>query len=159
MVSDRFNKTNVNSGSITCGKAERCYRVLDGASFLGWEVAGSEDSFGASNKSDGIEMVFGIKGIQTDPYHRVQGEGFVRVNPELYVAAIDYCRISAPSAVKGMQKIASHAGALLNLPIGGGQIIRPYGAHDNGDYSLAKQSDFDVPPGKRNAVISRRPTT
>jgi hypothetical protein len=153
MASDRFNETHVNSGSITCGKAERCFRVLEGSSFLGWEVAGPEDSFGASNKSDGIEMIFGIKGPQTDPYHRVQGEGFVRVNPELYEAAIDYCKISAPGAVERMQNIVSHAGALLTLPIGGGQIVRPYGAHDNGDYSLAKQSDFDVPSAQRSAAI------
>lgn len=155
MASDSFETVNADT-DITSGKAERCFRVLGNAKFLGWEVAGETDSFGVANQSDGIEMIFDMKGENIDPHHRIQGEGFIRVNPELYVAAIDYCKIGAPSAVDRMKKTAAEAGALLKLPIGGGQIIRPHGAHDNGDYSLAKQSDFNVPISKRGGAPSRR---
>jgi len=145
-----FQKSNQQP--IPIGRCVACTRVLANARFLGWEVAGEKDSFGVTNPKDGIEMIFDIQCEQVDPHYRVSGSGYVRVNPDLFADAIGWAKTRSQGSVERMQKTLDDAATFQRLPIGGGSIIRPNGAFDNGDYSLAGPGNMTSTRGARSAA-------
>lgn len=132
--------------SVSLGQMNRLYAVLGqhpNAQLLAIEVAGASDSFGVRNIGDGdpdlphgLELIFDIQCPDVDPFYELSGDGFLRVNIDLFIDTMEISKTAYARKNSRYEDIAAEASTLLNLPIGGEDVIRPNGAMDKHKFNL-----------------------